>query len=271
VSESSELKCSLYAVRSNHKRDGNIGENGKKPMTRLQVILCDGACIVTYRGVQRQIAPKTVVIAMPGAVVGAARESVVGVHEFRTGDFKSLHADLASQIVAHRGKLFAREEVKCVPVSADVFEVVCRLAELDCGVMLRFIYTYCVGVEPEYFCGFLAHLLHSSSEFFEFIDEHLYSPWTVTQYATALGMTPRNLNILFQEKYGTSAKHWLLERRLQRARDLLCTTSMKVVDVACECGFTSPAHFSDSFRKRFEFCPRALRSKMSEAIIGEEP
>jgi AraC family transcriptional regulator, exoenzyme S synthesis regulatory protein ExsA len=239
-------------------------------MTRIQFILCDGACVVTYRGIRHQIAPKAVVITMCGATVATARDAILRMHEFRVGDFQGLHADLASQIAVCRGKPFAREEVKCVAVSADAFDVACRLADLDRTVMLRFVYAYCVGVEPAYFCGFLAHVLHSSTEFFEFVNENLYCPWTVTQYAAALGMTPRNLNVLFQEKYGMSAKHWLVERRLQRARDLLCTTSMKVIDVANECGFSNPAHFSDSFRKRFEYCPRTLRAKMSEAIVEEK-
>lgn len=243
-------------------------------MILLQLFLCDRASVVRYRGTDRMVPANSVVFAAPGASIAAlhVREPRelrdIPAQGYCLGDLRGLYADLADHVKPNHGKPFARDELKPVVLSDDAFRVAMRLASLDRVLLLRFLYSYCVAVEPEYFCGLLAHLMHSSTEFFDFIEENLYCTWTVAEYANALGLSPRNLNVLFQEKYGVSAKHWLLERRLQHARHLLWTTSMKVIDIATECGFKSPAHFSDLFRRRFDFCPRTLRGKLSEATVG---
>jgi AraC-like DNA-binding protein len=237
-------------------------------MSLLELFLCDSACVVRYRGTERQVPAKSVVIAAPGASIVPMHALAVAAYQFQVGDLRGLYADLANHIGVHQGKPFVRDEIKSSVLSDDAFQVACRLASLDRRLLLRFLYSYCVGVEPDYFCGLLAHLMHSSTEFLDFIEENVYCTWTVTEYASALGLTPRNLNMLFQEKYGMSAKHWLLERRLQHARQLLWTTSMKVIDIATECGFKSPAHFSSLFRRRFDLCPRTMRGKLLEAAIG---
>jgi transcriptional regulator GlxA family with amidase domain len=42
---------------------------------------------------------------------------------------------------------------------------------------------------------------------------------------------------------------------------------MKVTDVAQRCGFNSHAHFTESFTRRYNDCPRKLRQR-SFPILG---
>lgn len=195
----------------------------------------------------------------PNASAVAAREGI-DTYVFHSGDFQEIYRELHDLAGRYRrGAPFWRQPVKKVTVPEDTINVIRHLGSVEPRAMLRFAYVYCMGTEPEYFSRLLHHLIDGSRDFFEFIEENSMSAWPVTQYAKALGIPVRKLNVLFYEKFGVSAKNWLLERRLQRARELLLLTSMKVTDIAQECGFNSHAHFSVSFRRRYEASPRLLR------------
>ncbi|MGF6812904.1 transcriptional regulator GlxA family with amidase domain [Paraburkholderia sp. Clong3] len=78
------------------------------------------------------------------------------------------------------------------------------------------------------------------------------------------------LNMLFYEKCGVSAKHWLLEQHLGKVRELLLATSMKITDVAQECGFNGHAHSCESFKRRYKDCMRSLRQKNNLTLDAME-
>lgn len=205
----------------------------------------------------------------PNAIAVPARDGI-DTYVFHSGDFQDIYKDLHELASRYRkGTPFWREPVKRVSVPGDTINVIRHLGAAEPRAMLRFAYVYCLGTEPEYFSRLLHHLIDSSRDFFEFIEENSMSAWPVTQYAKALGIPVRKLNVMFYEKFGVSAKNWLLERRLQRARELLLMTSMKVTDIAQECGFNSHAHFSVSFRRRYEASPRLMRQN-HQALVDSQ-
>ena len=48
--------------------------------------------------------------------------------------------------------------------------------------------------------------------------------------------------------------------RLEKGLTLLQTTDLQVSQIALQCGFSTPSHFADSFKKRFRIKPMAIRS-----------
>jgi AraC-like DNA-binding protein len=52
----------------------------------------------------------------------------------------------------------------------------------------------------------------------------------------------------------------LINTRLEKGLTLLQTTDIPISEIALECGFKTPSHFSDSFRKRFGVKPKQIRS-----------
>lgn len=214
---------------------------------------------IECNGEEYEIPIGSVVFTGPTSTVVSLQEGVVS-YVFHSGDFQEIYRELHELVGRYRrGAPFWREPVKRISVPGDTINVIQQLGSIEPRAMLRFVYVYCMGTEPEYFSRLLHHLIDGSRDFFEFIEENSMSAWPVTQYAKALGIPVRKLNVLFYEKFGVSAKNWLLERRLQRARELLLLTSMKVTDIAQECGFNSHAHFSVSFRRRYEASPRLMR------------
>lgn len=52
----------------------------------------------------------------------------------------------------------------------------------------------------------------------------------------------------------------LLNTRLEHGLSLLQTTDDRIAHIAMDCGFKTPSHFSDAFRKRFGIKPKDIRS-----------
>jgi AraC family transcriptional regulator, exoenzyme S synthesis regulatory protein ExsA len=65
----------------------------------------------------------------------------------------------------------------------------------------------------------------------------------------------------FRRCYGTTPAKWLIGRRLECAAQMLRTTSMSITEIALECGFGEPSHFSRTFKARFGRAPTDFREQ----------
>lgn len=239
-------------------------------MGAVKLIVFGRSGKIDLDGEVQEIPAGSLVFTGPNATAVPSRDGI-DTYIFHSGDFQEIYRELHDLAARYRkGAPFWRQAVKRVAVPPDTINVVRHLGAVEPRAMLRFAYVYCMGMEPEYFSRLLHYLIDGSRDFFEFIEENSMSAWPVTQYAKALGIPVRKLNVMFYEKFGVSAKNWLLERRLQRARELLLLTSMKVTDIAQECGFNSHAHFSVSFRRRYEASPRLLRQHHQGSLTTVE-
>jgi AraC family transcriptional regulator len=66
----------------------------------------------------------------------------------------------------------------------------------------------------------------------------------------------------FRAATGQTPHRYLIELRLEKARALLASRPMPLIDVAAECGFSSHAHLTSAFRSRFGVSPSAYRREL---------
>lgn len=92
------------------------------------------------------------------------------------------------------------------------------------------------------------------------MDTAIERPMPVAEVAAAVGVSPRQLERLFQRHLATSPAEFALSRRLVHARELLRQTPMSVTAVGLACGFQTAAHFSTAYRRRFGRSPRQERT-----------
>jgi AraC-like DNA-binding protein len=93
-----------------------------------------------------------------------------------------------------------------------------------------------------------------------FIDRNLESPELKPPYiASALGMSLRNLHLLFAEQ-GHTVAGWIRARRLERCRAELARSrgASTVTEVAFRWGFNDAAHFSRTFKACYGVSPRSF-------------
>jgi AraC family transcriptional regulator of adaptative response / DNA-3-methyladenine glycosylase II len=80
-----------------------------------------------------------------------------------------------------------------------------------------------------------------------------------------LGMTDRHLRRLFARHLGATPAEVLRTRRLHLARQLLETSSLRIIDVAHAAGFQSLRRFNEAVRRGFGRTPTQLRARRADA------
>jgi AraC-like DNA-binding protein len=94
---------------------------------------------------------------------------------------------------------------------------------------------------------------------------------SVEELAKKMGYSRRHLNRLFHDHLGTSVSALKMETRLLKSLRLLRDPSVKVIDVAMECGFNHLGLFSQCFKRRFHLSPHRWRqAELSKAPAPDE-
>lgn len=95
------------------------------------------------------------------------------------------------------------------------------------------------------------------------IDENDAKPLPVSELAKKSFMSESRLRELFRQQYGTTIYQYVLDCRMEKARELLSGGNYQVKDAACFAGYSNISHFSETFRKKFGCTPseyiKALR------------
>lgn len=92
----------------------------------------------------------------------------------------------------------------------------------------------------------------------EFIRSNLREPIGVDEMARAAGLSRFVFLRRFKAQTGSTPYRYLLDQRLECARELLARGEHSVLSVALELGFNDPGRFSRAFRERFGFAPSKL-------------
>ena len=92
------------------------------------------------------------------------------------------------------------------------------------------------------------------------LHENLAKPPSLKEVAKSLGTYEKRLLSLFREHLGTTVFAFLRESRIQKAKELLVTTSMSIEDISVMLGFSSAANFSTAFKTKERISPRDFRN-----------
>ncbi|WP_108651912.1 helix-turn-helix transcriptional regulator [Dongshaea marina] len=228
-------------------------------MKTVQFIFCKGPIELLVNGKSMSFGENSLVVTDDSAVISAESRDHWVNYLFYIGDFQCVYRDLFDIVEPVYSFHRHQDNVYRLPIDSDFIRVSQGLGEINRKTLLQFVYAYCLGMEKKYFSDLLHSLVDTNKGFFEYLDETYLNPWPVARYADELGITVRKLNIIFYEKFGISAKHWLIKRRLEHGRQMLLGSQVRISDIAMECGFSNHAHFSDCFKKHYGYSPTYLR------------
>lgn len=94
----------------------------------------------------------------------------------------------------------------------------------------------------------------------EYIEAHLNQGLSIDVIAAAVNMSAFRFARGFKKQTGRSPHQFLLERRVEVAKDLLRATDQKLADIAQSVGFANQSHFATVFRQRCRMTPIAYRA-----------
>jgi AraC family transcriptional regulator len=100
---------------------------------------------------------------------------------------------------------------------------------------------------------------HHLVQVLEYINEHLNREIKLADLAQLIGISQFHFSYLFKRSLGIPPYQYLLQQRIERAKDLLTQKEQSVMDIALECGFNSHSHLSKQFRRLTGKTPKAYR------------
>lgn len=94
-----------------------------------------------------------------------------------------------------------------------------------------------------------------------YIDENFSENITLDKLAEITHVNKYYLSHTFQREYNTSPINYLLNRRITESKALLTSTDFSLTQISEQMGFSSPAYFSQSFRRFTGQSPLEYRRK----------
>ncbi|WP_110988938.1 helix-turn-helix domain-containing protein [Acaryochloris thomasi] len=93
----------------------------------------------------------------------------------------------------------------------------------------------------------------------DYVDAHIDSEIRLADLAQLLDMSQFHFSRLFKQSVGRSPHQYLIQQRVERAKQLLKQSDRRIVDIALDCGFNSHSHLSKQFRQLTGVTPQAFR------------
>lgn len=92
-----------------------------------------------------------------------------------------------------------------------------------------------------------------------YIYEHYAEELSVEILSEGVFLSPGYMSYIFKKETGEGLSHFIRTYRLEKAKDLLQNTSMKVNQICREVGFTNASYFGKSFREYYGCSPERFR------------
>lgn len=107
-----------------------------------------------------------------------------------------------------------------------------------------------------------AAILPAVNRFLESVFDPDRLPGSIASYAGEAGISENYLSRLVKQSTGRSVGAWIDIVRIQRAKRLLSSTSLSIIDVAASVGVEDQSYFSRLFKKETGLTPSAFRKRM---------
>jgi AraC-like DNA-binding protein len=91
------------------------------------------------------------------------------------------------------------------------------------------------------------------------VEENIMNSLSLQQLAMMSGRSLSSFRRDFLAIYNMPPSHYIRQKRLEKARELLKSTTMTVTDICYTLGFENIAHFSRLFKSYFKSSPSEFR------------
>jgi AraC family transcriptional regulator len=102
----------------------------------------------------------------------------------------------------------------------------------------------------------------------DYIDEHLSGDLALVQLAAVAGMSPHYFAELFRQSTGKAPHQYVLQRRIDVAKERLRNPRRTVIEAGLDAGFQNPSHFARVFRKLVGVSPSAFKMETQAQTRG---
>jgi AraC family transcriptional regulator len=202
--------------------------------------------------VRSQASSSFFAVAIDAAFVRQIWETEFG----RTGDFELKIAIGVRDLVIDRIGLLGRKELGEGGIGG-------RLYAESLGTALA------VHLLRQYSTSPTAQVIHKGGlaakplqRIIEYIHEHLQEELSLFELARTAKLSPHYFATAFKASMGISPHRYVIEQRIDRARDLLRRGDKTISEIAYAVGFSSQSHLTVNFRRTMGVTPRKFRQSL---------
>lgn len=130
------------------------------------------------------------------------------------------------------------------------------VANLLAVQLLREYSTYRLPAERRYVNGLTNKKL---SLVLDLIESDLSEDLSLSTLAAAAGLSEYHFLRMFKQSTGMTPHQYVINQRVEKAKELLKKTDMSITEIAYLLGFSTPAHFTHHFRRKTGMTPSEMR------------
>ncbi|NOU87986.1 helix-turn-helix domain-containing protein [Paenibacillus sp. LMG 31460] len=108
--------------------------------------------------------------------------------------------------------------------------------------------------------------VHSFNWITSYFSNHLSEPISLEDMANRASLSISRFSFMFKQRYGISPHQYLINMRVNHAKELLANTELSLESIALYCGFADLHHFSKMFKKRTGSTPGEHRKTNKSTI-----
>ena len=264
---------------------------GQLPLTlefaHAEVFFCTGGSMTIHKvgGTQVMVGPREMLLIsdsshIQSAVVTEPLEGIfLSVDQLQAGDslreLCHIFGDMSlsmKQVGEHMNALGGVRSVPVSPWSRAVFYALKRLPRAEQGhyctlKTFELLYLICSQEKEGAICEqeVGGSLMSIATGMKTYMEEHMDEKLTITDLSHKFHLSRTACKSAFRSCFGQPIHSWLLDRRMEKAAELLEKTKMPILQVAQSVGYTGVSQFNVAFRQRYGKSPREYR-KMSVSV-----
>lgn len=100
----------------------------------------------------------------------------------------------------------------------------------------------------------------------EYVERNISKKILLKDMAAVAGMSPNYFHRVFTRAMGMTPNEFVISKKMNRARELLATTSESISDISFKCGFDNVAYFSYVFKRYSGITPSSFRVAYSYPV-----
>jgi AraC family transcriptional regulator len=110
---------------------------------------------------------------------------------------------------------------------------------------------------------------HRLRQVFVYIEDNLAENIALADLAAVVGLSVSHFTVLFREAVGLSAHQYLINRRVERAKEMLSEGKLSISQIAAESGFAHQSHLSRHMSRILGVTPKTLRKQCENAFESQ--
>ena len=94
---------------------------------------------------------------------------------------------------------------------------------------------------------------------YAFIEAHLDADPSISDLARECRLSASHFARAFRQSVGMTPHHWLMSRRIERAKKFLLEGDLELAQIALACGFVDQSHLTRNFTRHEGYSPGKWR------------